>query len=457
MRCVTSVSTARTCTLSLGHSANQLARVVYNISILSNIPLSTAEALSPRSPPHRLRPLFTVGVHDIPFLMAGAKPSRDDPDTGPGWIACTTDSILTTKDNLCDMLITMPPAHAAKAQERVWPTIEYPRGAPHVKATQRDLRRYRALRAGLARLQRKQRRQSLATPSDSTAAAAAGKSSGSNSKDAEQSLPMSTELTEDEERRLIEPLTWAAFAYGGFMWWASAGEQARSDEAEEAAYDTSLLADLSSSTPFTPTMSMSTSGGNRQSVDLSTSMGSLARAPSGAGVDDEEDEARVELAVIAYFHRLTTRSLGTLAEALDINSDEYSDSESEFDEDQDPHNPSARRDPRDDNERGAGSAEEEGDESEALLRPTADENENGDGDEDDGRGTGRRGARSRNRSRRPSGRNSIPVGSETVAAMGLDVWSAADAAFVAEIAARYFGRRAHVEGKGIEVCGVRVC
>ena len=441
---------------------NRFACAVYNISILSNIPLSTAEIISPRSPPHRLRPLFTVGVHDIPFLMSGAKPSPDDADTSQGWIACTTDSILATKDNLRDMLITMPPAHAANARHHTWPTIECPRGAEHAKATQRDLRRYRALRMGLARLQKKPKKQRLSTPSDSTAAAAAaGKSSSSNSKDTEQTS--STELTEDDERRLIEPLTWAAFAYGGFMWWASAGEQARSDEAEEAAHDASLLADLSSSaTPFTPTtMSMSAGGGNRQSVDLSTSMGSLARAPSGAGADDEDDdeeEARVELAVIAYFHRLTTRILGTLSDALDLGSDGYSDSESEFDEDQDQDDPSAsRRGPRDDDHEGeASAAEDEGDESEALLRPADDE-------EEDANGAGRqqqrttRGARSRSRNRRPSGRNSIPVGSETVAAMGLDVWSGADAAFVAEAAARYFGRRAHVEGKGVEVCGVRVC
>ena len=43
------------------------------------------------------------------------------------------------------------------------------------------------------------------------------------------------------------------------------------------------------------------------------------------------------------------------------------------------------------------------------------------------------------------------------AEMGLDVWSQADADFVGELAGRYFGRRAYVETKGVEVCGVRVC
>jgi hypothetical protein len=41
--------------------------------------------------------------------------------------------------------------------------------------------------------------------------------------------------------------------------------------------------------------------------------------------------------------------------------------------------------------------------------------------------------------------------------MGLDVWSIADAAFVKDLAAAYFRRVARIEGKGVEVCGVRVC
>lgn len=377
--------------------------------------------------------------------MAGAKLSTSNPsssdDPATGWIACTTDSILATKDNLCDMLITMPPAHAANAKERVWPTIEYPRGSDPVKATQRDLRRYRALRAGLVRLQKKKQQQP-ATPSNPTASTATGKNHN-DSTDAEQLL--STELTEDDERRLIDPLSWGALAYSGFMWWASAGEQGRSDEAEEAAQDASLLTDISSFsvTPFTPTMNMSASGSNtnRHSVDLTTSMGSLARAPVSAREDDiveEEEEARVELAIIAYFHRLTTGILGTLSEALDGGSDDYSDSDSDLGPE-----PAAPRD-------GDAGADQEADESEALLRPADDENE----DSPEVRRT--RGSGNSDR-RRPSGRNSIGIPSAAVAAMGLDVWSAADAAFVAEAAERYFARRAHVEGKGVEVCGVRVC
>jgi hypothetical protein len=51
----------------------------------------------------------------------------------------------------------------------------------------------------------------------------------------------------------------------------------------------------------------------------------------------------------------------------------------------------------------------------------------------------------------------VRVDSEALAEMGLDVWSQTDADFVREVAVRYFGRRAYVETKGVEVCGVRVC
>ena len=47
--------------------------------------------------------------------------------------------------------------------------------------------------------------------------------------------------------------------------------------------------------------------------------------------------------------------------------------------------------------------------------------------------------------------------SDALAQMGLDVWSKTDADFVREVTGRYFGRKAYVESKGVEVCGLRVC
>ncbi|KAI1457648.1 hypothetical protein F4805DRAFT_427649 [Annulohypoxylon moriforme] len=355
---------------------------VYDISILSNIPQPTFELLSSNAPPHRLRPLFSIGVHDIPFLVEDSKskpntnnPSDTEPEAGTGWIACTTDSILAKKDTLWDVLVTMPAPYSSNAKHHIWPKIEGPQGAS-IKATQRDLRRFRSLKAGLARLQATSPGTSPTTPGTATIA-----------QDADDLF-----LDEAEEKEVVEPLSWTALAYNGFMWWASAGEQARAERAEESAREAELLADLSSTRMEGP----------RASADLSTSIASLTpRRTSSAHPDP--DEARTELALITYFHRLTTQILGTLADIVESTSD---DDEDVVDE-----------------------GEEESDDA-ALLPDSGEE-------EMDARG--------------------IRIESDAVARMGLDVWSAADAEFVKAAVKTYFGRRAYVEGKGVEVCGVRVC
>jgi hypothetical protein len=93
---------------------------------------------------------------------------------------------------------------------------------------------------------------------------------------------------------IIEPLSWTALAYSGFMWWASAGEQRLHSEEENEA-DSALLSGLalSPSTPITPR-------------PRSQSSASLGKAGVG-----EDMSARQEMAIIAYFHRLTTQVLST--------------------------------------------------------------------------------------------------------------------------------------------------
>ncbi|KAI0180159.1 hypothetical protein GGR52DRAFT_230129 [Hypoxylon sp. FL1284] len=378
---------------------------VYDISVLSNIPQPTFDILSPSSPTHRLRPLFSIGVHDIPFLVEDANAKRDggehsgsEQEAGTGWIACTTDSILAKKDTLWDMLITMPAPHSARAQQHAWPKLESPQGVP-VKATQRDLRRFRSLQAGLARLQASPNASPVTPRTPRTATAQ------------DTNDPF---LNEAKEREVVEPLSWTALAYNGFMWWASAGEQARSEQAEESARDADLLADLSSSSAVRMEVP--------RSADLSTSIASLtprhASATTATGLPStgplEPDEARVELAIIAYFHRLTTQLLTTLADVVESPGGGGS-GDTEEDEDDDEGSDSEGRN--------------------ALL--PSDSGDDDDNEDLDGRG--------------------IRVRSEAVSHMGLDVWSASDARFVADVAAAYFGRRAYVEGKGVELCGVKVC
>lgn len=367
-----------------GHApVEQACNFVYNISVLSTIPLATSALLSPSSSSHRLRPLFSIGVHDIPFLAEDAKRGRDtdaatsdsESKAETGWVACTTDSILSKKDTLWDVLITMPPPHASNAKKRVWPTVELARGPP-VKATQRDMRRFRSLKAGIARMEGNV---ALASPTTPQTLAAY--------KEDEASL--------DDAEQVVEPTSWAALAYSGFMWWASAGEKPRSDEAEEAAHDASLLSDLASSSIG---MNMP------RTADIAASISSLTprRSSTAAAAPLEIDEAGVELAIVSYFHRLTTQLLGALSDAIDSTSEEDDDDI----EDESP-------------------AEED----DALM----------DADDDDARGHG------------------VQIDTDVIKRMGLDIWSASDAEFVRELLKTYFGRQAYVEGQGVEVCGIRVC
>ncbi|KAG6039305.1 hypothetical protein E4U41_003003 [Claviceps citrina] len=446
---------------------HQVCDFVYGISILSNIPLSVAERLPAPSPTARLRPLFNIGVHDIPFLMddSAAHKRRQDGQTVPaggeeeagdeagcGWVACTTDSVLATKDTLWDMLITMPPKHASSSHPhphpnggahrgRAWPTVEYPRGTS-VKATQRDLRRFNALRTGLVRL--------AATPPDqeqpgpprpSEAATPVRPSTG-------HSHRLVKDAAEEETvDALIEPVTWTALAYNGYMWWASAGQQLRSEEQEESSRDAALLADLAPA-PHTHTPMASPSQPPGDLVLLSDSLSSLAPRPSAA-----TPEARTELAIIAYFHRLTTQMLSVLTDLVDNNNnnttttdeavlprtpyrdDSDSDSESDPDPDPDP-DPAPDSDQDQQHPEHTPPQDEEADHLPLLPLPPPHNDP-------------------------PPGREpttALTVDTHSLETMGLDVWSPADSAFVEDLMGLYFGRRAVVErGKGVEICGLRVC
>lgn len=277
---------------------------MYDLSIISNIPISVHNLLPTETHLTRLRPLFAVGVHDIPMLEPGAREHLDvspkdlavDEETAEidetGWIACSTDDVLGMKSRLYDVLVTMPAAYSKQAKEKVWPKVEGPRGT-NIKATQRDLRRYRTLRSGLKRY----RTDVGQTPFDA------------DNEDEEATLLErvtqenfdAASSTSDE--KLIEPMSWPALAYSSFMWWASAGEK-RADLDEEVEQDSSLLE-------------------NHLSMDASPSEPARSRGKSSIGPDPEYNEnVMPEMAVIAYFHRFTTLILSTLADIVDSGSDD---------------------------------------------------------------------------------------------------------------------------------------
>ncbi|KAH6841088.1 hypothetical protein B0I37DRAFT_331925 [Chaetomium sp. MPI-CAGE-AT-0009] len=462
---------------------HEVCNFVYDISVLSNIPLSVCDVVDPAAPVQRLRPLFCIGVHDISYLLEHqaalkrAGQSNDDrdthnnsDDTTSGWVACTTDSILAMKEGLWDMLITMPPPYSSSAKQRVWPTVECPKGVP-VKATQRDLRRFRSLTLGLARLAthpppqpplnpRGPPSEASDSPAPTTPAIRLSKPAGSRPGTAGEDRPPSLPAlgSGDDTDTIVEPATWAALAYNGFMWWASAGEKRHSDEIDEQSHDASLLTDLAA--PVSPPVAASspssqTRSQQQQPQQRRTSFGAVAAGSdmvaslasltgrsrgsvdaSGAADEDgdedddnEEAQARIELAAVAYFHRLTTSILSVLADIVDssdeddllgLNLGEDAHAYTDYD----------------------GPAVPRGAEEEARLLGAA-AGSSGGAPAGGGDGGDRMGW--------------VRVDSEALAEMGLDVWSQADADFVGEVSARYFGRRAYVETKGVEVCGVRVC
>jgi len=160
------------------------------------------------------------------------------------------------------------------------------------------------------------------------------------------------------------------------MWWASAGEQ-RLHSDEEAEFDASLFSALS----LSPTIHITPRLRSQSSVSAK---------------DVEDGTAKQEMAIIAYFHRLTTQILTTLSDLVDATD---SDDESE-------------------------------DQAPLQNHDGAKEEENG---------------------------PQIYVSSSDLERMGLDVWSSSDHTFVEEVTKAYFGRRATVEGGNVDVCGIRIC
>lgn len=256
---------------------------VYNLSILANLPRSLEDVIQSDSPHSlsRIRPFFSVGVHDIPFL-SGEQQERN-------WLACTTDDILGEKKTLYDVIVRFPSQAAAGRQ---FPQILTSDGKK-VKATQRDLRRYRLLRAEVH----------SAADSQHPYTDNHGDQDAANGDDGESLirplLRTSTDRLLSEVHRaadpgdhlVCEPVSWSAMAYNGVIWWASAGEMA-AWESEEAKADRELLDEIPE-----PGELMSYT----ENVEL-----------------QETTQRRIAEATVltAYFHHITTAILQTLADVV---------------------------------------------------------------------------------------------------------------------------------------------
>ncbi|KAH0558420.1 hypothetical protein GP486_004919 [Trichoglossum hirsutum] len=382
----------------------QTCNFVYDISILSNIPVAVADLLV--TEPSRLKPIFTVGVHDIPMLEKARKrtiafstsstqdSSSDDRSTSAdgSWVACTTDGVLYQKENLYDVFISMPPPYAKDAKQRAWPSVECPSGKK-LKATQRDLRRYRALRRGLNHYHPDLHRQ----PSDDDYGG-----DEVNMPDQEVQTPApGLDEEENQEETTTEPLSWSELAYSSFMWWASAGEKREDLDDQEIRETEGLLR------PASVMGDDNDDGANNESAPLLPPNGSPSakkkrrKSSISQYILPHSQHTTPETDIIAYFHRLTTRILSTLSSLVDSSG---------------------------------------GVPAPATTTTTTEAEGDDDVDEED-----------------EEEGESVYVSSEDMARMGLDAWSDNDRIFVTDIVRTYFGRTADVEKPGLECCGIRIC
>ncbi|KAJ5648966.1 uncharacterized protein N7484_002689 [Penicillium longicatenatum] len=375
---------------------------VYDLSLLASLPNSLLQTLpTDRTPPLRPRPLFNVGIHDIPFLSS-FDPSRAtmDPETDPSWIACSTDSVLTMKPELYDALVTLPPPHAQQAAERAFPTISLmdPSSTKHnsnqkvqLKATQRDARRYSMLRKGLRQFSQDQ--------------------SSDNSSDAESTYSSS---------HIVEPLSWTRLAYTSFIWWASAGENrdglSEEESEQQIEQDARLLASVESLAYPGP------GSARRRSIHL-----------------EDPGQEPAEVALVAYFRRLTTQIFYTLSGAIarhdhDGETDAYADTpyldDPAEDETDLPLSNSRQSFHSDDGET-------------PLLRQRSHVNSSGRHESASIHST-------------QDTEDPIAITVADMAEMGLDVWSATDRIFVEELVLLWWGRSAYVDSARIRCCGISI-
>ncbi|KAI7161122.1 hypothetical protein KC349_g2974 [Hortaea werneckii] len=260
--------------------------MVYIASILSSLPSTACEVLPADTEPlARTDSLFSVGISDIPLLSESSR---------AGWIATTTDDILGERQQLWDILVELTPKE--RGSEKQWPRLRTSDGRV-IQATQRDLRRYRLLRGELRRMRQARTRYRDSVEQD--------RQQGGD--DDQTPLMRSATLLNDseghqelrgDEDEVAEPISWAALAYNGFMWWASAGEEDVS-AIEESEADRELLSDLP----------------DVQSVMEDPS----SRAANGEHNEAEEeliDSQEVATVLTAFFHRITELIVSTLADIV---------------------------------------------------------------------------------------------------------------------------------------------
>jgi hypothetical protein len=222
-------------------------------------------------------------VHDIPSLEAprhgGHTPGNESAE---GWAACTTDEIIATKPKLYDIIVELPQTHDATPQQCHWPRIRTSDGSL-VKASQRDVARYRLLHRELFK-HRSRSQSETYTDDDEHARAEEEEEEAAPliSRDEVDAKRADDDYNEAYDDSVVEPMSWSRLAYNGFMWWASAGERDAYTAAERDG-DRELIGNLS------------------------------------------EYSLSAETAIIAYFHRQSSMLVQTLSQLIENDDDDGDD------------------------------------------------------------------------------------------------------------------------------------
>lgn len=301
------------------------------------------------------------------------------------------------KPELYDALVTIPPP-CPQDSERAFPKIALmdhsstkhnSNQTVQLRATQRDARRYAMLRRGL-----RQFSNNRATSPDT------------DDSDADSTYSSSP---------IVEPLSWTRLAYTSFIWWASAGENrdglSKEEEEQQIEQDARLLASVESLAYPTPNST------GRRSLHL-----------------EDHGQEPPEVALVAYFRRLTTQIFYTLAGAVARH-----DSEGHNDS-YEPYLDDPTNDDADPSLSMSRSLDAEDDDNAPLLRQRQHANQ------------------SRHDTSRQSSETEepIPITIADMAEMGLDVWSATDRIFVEELVLLWWGRFAYVDSARIRCCGISI-
>lgn len=363
-----------------------------------------------------------MGIHDIPELEQRSKEflyqDANDPSQSShplGWIACTTDEILADKPNLYDIVIELSSSHSRHSNPamtgRTRPVIRVSGSNREIKATQRDWRRFQALRHALA----------PATQANANITATHPSQDDDDDELSADSSPLLQSFTsikdrnfrlgdEEEERVLVEPISWSEVAYHGFMWWATAGQQIDMTR-DEAVIDHSLLGGISDTalersglSKYQDEVGDEEPDQEERESDEETTQNPEEITQNSTSYISQRRDASLEVEIVAYFQRITRALFDTVKQTLLETSD--------MDE-------------------GDGDDDDDGDEGNSSNTAVADAD---------------------------STTSCLAFTSDSIKAMGLDVWSGADTEFLIDFVSLWFGREARIEGGEMDWCGLkRIC